>query len=232
MGGGDVLDDVGGDVAWFGAGPETGVVAELEGELVVDARPAEEQDDLVAEALLLHEVDERQRVLFVAVSLGDDLAHEDHVGVESSCSLGELLVLDLGSEVEGLEPFVALESLVAPVALVVQDRVDADGVRVRAGARSHHDDLSSEPRLDAVLDFFAREGLGAKLRDVDLGHVHRVCLLYTSDAADERSSVDLGGRRIIKKFGSLTSFLEEMKKAGFERSYIYRVKKKFKKEGY
>src|SRR5678810_1483496 len=27
----------------------------------------------------------------------------------------------------------------------------------------------------------------------------RCCLLYTSDAADERSSVDLGGRRIIKK---------------------------------
>ena len=35
------------------------------------------------------------------------------------------------------------------------------------------------------------------------GRVNRVhinpCLLYTSDAADERSSVDLGGRRIIKK---------------------------------
>ena len=28
---------------------------------------------------------------------------------------------------------------------------------------------------------------------------NKVCLLYTSDAADERSSVDLGGRRIIKK---------------------------------
>ena len=27
----------------------------------------------------------------------------------------------------------------------------------------------------------------------------RGCLLYKSDAADERSSVDLGGRRIIKK---------------------------------
>ena len=27
----------------------------------------------------------------------------------------------------------------------------------------------------------------------------QTCLLYTSDAADERSSVDLGGRRIIKK---------------------------------
>ena len=31
-----------------------------------------------------------------------------------------------------------------------------------------------------------------------LDKIH-VCLLYTSDAADERSSVDLGGRRIIKK---------------------------------
>ena len=29
--------------------------------------------------------------------------------------------------------------------------------------------------------------------------LNRSCLLYTSDAADERSSVDLGGRRIIKK---------------------------------
>ena len=32
-------------------------------------------------------------------------------------------------------------------------------------------------------------------QDVDF----KTCLLYTSDAADERSSVDLGGRRIIKK---------------------------------
>ena len=30
-------------------------------------------------------------------------------------------------------------------------------------------------------------------------HGATACLLYTSDAADERSSVDLGGRRIIKK---------------------------------
>ena len=32
---------------------------------------------------------------------------------------------------------------------------------------------------------------------------HYTCLLYTSDAADERSSVDLGGRRIIKKKNSV-----------------------------
>src|SRR5678815_2859013 len=35
-------------------------------------------------------------------------------------------------------------------------------------------------------------------KDVEVDHING-CLLYTSDAADERSSVDLGGRRIIKK---------------------------------
>ena len=34
---------------------------------------------------------------------------------------------------------------------------------------------------------------------INLRHLLMGCLLYTSDAADERSSVDLGGRRIIKK---------------------------------
>ena len=34
---------------------------------------------------------------------------------------------------------------------------------------------------------------------VAVSPVYETCLLYTSDAADERSSVDLGGRRIIKK---------------------------------
>ena len=33
------------------------------------------------------------------------------------------------------------------------------------------------------------------------------CLLYTSDAADERSSVDLGGRRSIKKKKILEKYL-------------------------
>ena len=38
------------------------------------------------------------------------------------------------------------------------------------------------------------------LHGADGAHVRPIgCLLYTSDAADERSSVDLGGRRIIKK---------------------------------
>ena len=43
-----------------------------------------------------------------------------------------------------------------------------------------------------------RTAFAAKLQELLKAHAGN-CLLYTSDAADERSSVDLGGRRIIKK---------------------------------
>src|SRR5678815_1655146 len=51
----------------------------------------------------------------------------------------------------------------------------------------------------AVEETVARLRAGGKLYYVGTGTSGRlgVCLLYTSDAADERSSVDLGGRRII-----------------------------------
>ena len=50
------------------------------------------------------------------------------------------------------------------------------------------------PRL-LVVRVHTDEGIVGLGETVDKVH----CLLYTSDAADERSSVDLGGRRIIKK---------------------------------
>ena len=44
------------------------------------------------------------------------------------------------------------------------------------------------------------EALLAKAANADFPQkLDKACLLYTSDAADERLSVDLGGRRIIKK---------------------------------
>src|SRR5678815_246096 len=58
------------------------------------------------------------------------------------------------------------------------------------------------PEFAVLLDRFQRfsvnedQSSSAEIRP----HVDSFrCLLYTSDAADERSSVDLGGRRIIKK---------------------------------
>ena len=47
------------------------------------------------------------------------------------------------------------------------------------------------------------------------------CLLYTSDAADERSSVDLGGRRIIKKQKNKKKEKENKKKKKTHAHIIY-----------
>ena len=58
--------------------------------------------------------------------------------------------------------------------------------------------LIVEQGLNASLDRSAGGALAATLTDL----YDYICLLYTSDAADERSSVDLGGRRIIKKKNS------------------------------
>ena len=51
------------------------------------------------------------------------------------------------------------------------------------------------------------------------------CLLYTSDAADERSSVDLGGRRIIKKKKNI-----KRRTAGDKYRMEHRDEKKTQKE--
>ena len=48
-----------------------------------------------------------------------------------------------------------------------------------------------------VMDF--KEAYIASIKNGEILDSLNACLLYTSDAADERSSVDLGGRRIIKK---------------------------------
>ena len=59
-------------------------------------------------------------------------------------------------------------------------------------AQVEKDQAQNVHRLQRVRMLLAEPG------KADLNHL-LLCLLYTSDAADERSSVDLGGRRIIKK---------------------------------
>ena len=59
-------------------------------------------------------------------------------------------------------------------------------------------------RLTAWFERWEMDGWwNKKVEELSKGMAQKVqfitCLLYTSDAADERSSVDLGGRRIIKK---------------------------------
>ena len=59
-------------------------------------------------------------------------------------------------------------------------------------------DRLTAPSRELLVRVPGREGRRPPRLDLG-GHRHHLCLLYTSDAADERSSVDLGGRRIIKK---------------------------------
>ena len=64
-----------------------------------------------------------------------------------------------------------------------------------------------QERTNAILALFPAESevlrkysSGGKYLSITVREVMlSACLLYTSDAADERSSVDLGGRRTIKK---------------------------------
>ena len=78
-----------------------------------------------------------------------------------------------------------------------------DGIRVLVRSRGLGDvyKRQDQPAADS------RAGAVARARDherppdqgIRLDARMQLCLLYTSDAAAERSSVDLGGRRIIKK---------------------------------
>ena len=82
-------------------------------------------------------------------------------------------------------------------ALRAQVRVDIRKLHDRIGATSvyvTHDQVEAMTLADRI--FVLNKG-----RVEQSGPPLEVyaCLLYTSDAADERSSVDLGGRRIIQK---------------------------------
>ena len=78
-----------------------------------------------------------------------------------------------------------------------------DGIRDLVRSRGLGDVYKRQGLRDAERGHYAGwtgyGRCGAVGRQRSIGEGHHVCLLYTSDAADERSSVDLGGRRIIKK---------------------------------
>ena len=78
-----------------------------------------------------------------------------------------------------------------------------DGIRDLVRSRGLGDVYKRQVPDHALL-LLALGDEGARIEATARAVVHpraslRLCLLYTSDAADERSSVDLGGRRIIKK---------------------------------
>src|SRR5678815_5136362 len=74
-----------------------------------------------------------------------------------------------------------IEGAIAHFGLEVRGTICAD-VGCSTGGFTHYLLLNGATRIYGI--------------DVDVTQLDWRCLLYTSDAADERSSVDLGGRRI------------------------------------
>ena len=61
-------------------------------------------------------------------------------------------------------------------------------------------DVTQDPNSTELAVFNLSESNRARISEynAEMGD-NRICLLYTSDAADDMQCVDLGGRRIIKK---------------------------------
>ena len=78
-----------------------------------------------------------------------------------------------------------------------------DGIRDAQESRGLGDVYKRQPSDYAYLIYTS--GTTSSPKGVPVTHSNcvfttaNICLLYTSDAADEEDSVDLGGRRIIKK---------------------------------
>eukprot|EP00658_Telonema_sp_P-2_P025087 TRINITY_DN2009_c0_g1_i4.p1 TRINITY_DN2009_c0_g1~~TRINITY_DN2009_c0_g1_i4.p1 ORF type:complete len:170 (-),score=51.86 TRINITY_DN2009_c0_g1_i4:63-572(-) len=74
--------------------------------------------------------------------------------------------------------------------------------RAEDGALSEEEELLWRVNEYGCVAFFAsflEQSDGLRLAGLEILAHLTTCLLYTSDAADEEDSVDLGGRRIIKK---------------------------------
>src|SRR5678816_1561503 len=97
----------------------------------------------------------------------------------------------LGGTWMGLGRVAPREPGLQPLEIEVDHRCDVEGEHLRQQQAPDHGEAEGH----------ARAAAGAEADgDRQAAHQRRHgCLLYTSDAADERSSVDLGGRRIIKK---------------------------------
>ena len=148
----------GGDIIGVCVHTEASVKTEFLGQFVRDTGAATAANHLVAQALGLHQLDEVGHVVDVDILLGHGLRHQQGIGVEFDALGDELLVGHLRAEVVGLNHLVALQSVVAGIALHVHDGIDTHGVGVGTRRGADDDDLTS----DVLLDVF-----------VGLIHVHR-----------------------------------------------------------
>src|SRR5450756_160454 len=119
--------------------------------------------------------------------------HTDSLGVEPGPAIFEVVARDTGDR--GVAQAHLLDRLGNPAGFVMVKVLGFAGVDLAevaaAGALLTADQEGGFPVFPALEDVRARSLLTDR--------VYTLCLLYTSDAADDLLCVDLGGRRIIKK---------------------------------
>ena len=78
------------------------------------------------------------------------------------------------------------------------DEIVSDSIRMELYKTSYTFENLNISDIGNLIDN-SLESITGSFQKLSAQTLNIICLLYTSDAADERSSVDLGGRRIIKK---------------------------------
>jgi hypothetical protein len=143
------MDKVGGDFARGGTAAEDPIHTEVTGHQLVEPRAAHDQQRAPARR---QRRPERRRhrpgVLQVRVALRDHLRHQHRVGPPLPGRLHQIRYGHLRAHVRHRQLPVVLETLLAGDALEVEDRVDADGVRVGADARADHVEPPAQCPLD------------------------------------------------------------------------------------
>src|SRR5678815_5648683 len=118
-----------------------------------------------------------------------DTTAPPYAGLTAECVLDALDSVD----VRGDGRMIALNSYENRVYQLWRD--DAQPVVAKFYRPSRWSDAAILEEHALIGELDAHEVPAVPPMAIDGRTLHRFCLLYTSDAADERSSVDLGGRR-------------------------------------
>ncbi len=130
--------------------------------------------------------------MHVRVTLGDDLADQDGVGLLLARPLDQVRHRHLGAEVHDLQLAVVLQALLTGPALDVEDRVDADGVGVGADAGPDDDELAVQGLPDGGVGLLGAEQRVLPLEDLDRGDVDDVADRAVDDEEREAVADGLG----------------------------------------
>ncbi len=181
------MHQVAGHLAWRGAAAEDLVHAQVVRRAGIEPRAAHHQQrPLQAERRM-----ERRRHLAgvrqVRVALGHHLADQHRIGVLGRRPGHQVGHADLRPHVHHPDLPVVLQALLPRVPLDVEDRVDADRMRVGADAGADHDQLAAKRRADPQVHLG-----GGQHRELPFGHGNSRQIDNVADPAVHNEEGEVG----------------------------------------